>query len=299
MFMGKKLFSVAIILTMVLLVVIVSWSVNSRLVWAQTNSDITILANGDIKGTRHIQRQGDIYTFTGDIYGSITVQKSGITLDGAGYTFQGVYFSRGIDLIGYSSSPTPCSNVVVKNLRIYNSGSMGIYTASNNNSFMGNTFDGSGIHVIWGGEGNIIKRNLFNSSTIVIDYNNGGNDVIVENNFINSGIFVTISKPPHVDRNYWSDYATKYPNAKEIGNSGIWNTPYDYDMPNSSHGTYPCIDNNPLIQPHSLENSDNLPIENKPQPFLTALVTVAVVAVVVISVSLLIYFKKHSYASSC
>lgn len=264
---------------------------------AQTYSNVTIQANGDVEGTSYIQRQDDIYTFTGDIYGSITVQKNGITIDGAGYTFEGAYFSRGIDLVGYSAVPTPCSNVIVKNLRIYNSGTQGIYTASNNNSFIGNTFDSSGIHIIGSGTGNIIKRNLFNSSTIVIDYNIGGNDVITENNFINSGIFATISYPPHVDKNYWSDYTTKYPDAKEKGNSGIWNTPYDYDMPNSSHGADPCIDNNPLIQPVSLGISDDTPVENEPESFPTTLVIVAIVVVVVISISLLTYFKKHNYSS--
>ena len=294
--MGEKLSSVGLILTLVLLVIIMSWRVDFSLVGAQTYSDITIQANGDIEGTSYLQRQDDIYTFTGDIYGSITVQKSGIIIDGAGYTFQGAYFSRGIDLVGYSDSPTPCSNVVVKNLRIYNSGTQGIYTASNNNSFTGNTFDSSGIHIIGSGEGNIVKRNLFDSSTIVIDYNTGGNDVITENNFVNSGIFVTISYPPRVDSNYWSDYTIKYPDAKEKGNSGIWNTPYDYDLPNSSHGTYPCIDNNPLIQPLSLENSDDVPVEKTSEPFPTTLLIVVIVAVVVIIISLLAYFKKHNYA---
>ena len=50
-----------------------------------------------------------------------------------------------------------------------------------------------------------------------------------------------------MDRNYWSDYLTKYPNAKEIGNSGIWDTPYNYG---GSLGDF--TDNHPLIEPVSV-----------------------------------------------
>ncbi len=39
--------------------------------------------------------------------------------------------------------------------------------------------------------------------------------------------------------NYWSDYQTNYPNASEIGNSGIWNTPYVIDANNTDH--YPLM----------------------------------------------------------
>jgi parallel beta-helix repeat protein len=39
--------------------------------------------------------------------------------------------------------------------------------------------------------------------------------------------------------NYWSDYQTNYPNASEIGDSGIWNAPYVIDASNT--------DSHPLI----------------------------------------------------
>ena len=57
-------------------------------------------------------------------------------------------------------------------------------------------------------------------------YNYGGLDVITENNFFNSGILVDLADAPIVDKNYWSAYTAKYPNAKEGGSSGIWDTPY-------------------------------------------------------------------------
>jgi len=290
-----------LLLFFVLLISAVICALFVNLAGAQTYDTITILSDGGVEGTDKIHRDGDIYTFTGDIYGFIMVEKSGITIDGAGYTFQGVDYTRGIVLVGHAGgSFNPCSDVVVKNLRIYNSGGRSIYTASNNNSFIDNTFDSSGIHLVGGGgEGNLIKRNFFNNSYITIDYNSGGKDVVTENDFVSSGIFVTLSRPPQVEGNYWSNYTTKYPNAKEIGNSGIWDTPYDYDiMPNSSHGTDPCVDNNPLVHPVSFEISNDPLVENESEPFPTTLGITAILVVVAISIGLLVYFKKHKYASS-
>ncbi len=82
-------------------------------------------------------------------------------------------------------------NVLVKNLRIYNF-SDGIYTPSNNNSFIGNRFESAGIHILGGsGVGNIVEHNVFINSRIFVDYNHGGLDVITENNFFDSGILLT------------------------------------------------------------------------------------------------------------
>jgi len=41
--------------------------------------------------------------------------------------------------------------------------------------------------------------------------------------------------------NYWSDYLERYPYALEIGDSGIWDTPYNLDEDNQ--------DNYPLVEP--------------------------------------------------
>ncbi len=50
-----------------------------------------------------------------------------------------------------------------------------------------------------------------------------------------------------VDRNYWSDYLTKYPNATEIGSTGIGDTPYVFNA------TYTVAaghqDDHPLMEP--------------------------------------------------
>ena len=74
---------------------------------------IEITAGGDVNGTDEIQRSGNVYTFTGDIVGSIVVFRSGIVVDGAGYTLQGNGTRTGIWFQAKN-------NVEIKNLHIRN-----------------------------------------------------------------------------------------------------------------------------------------------------------------------------------
>jgi len=74
---------------------------------------IEITEDGAVNGTDKIQRSGNVYTFTGDIVGSIVVFRSGIVIDGAGYTLQGNGNLTGIWLQGEN-------NVEIKNLHIRN-----------------------------------------------------------------------------------------------------------------------------------------------------------------------------------
>jgi nitrous oxidase accessory protein NosD len=82
--------------------------------------------------------------------------------------------------------------------------------------------------------------------------------------------------------NYWSDYSTKYPNATEIGGSGIGDTPYVINSNNR--------DNYPLWSPAEICDSSSS------EPFPTTLVvTISGVSVIVVSISLLVYFKKRKH----
>jgi parallel beta-helix repeat protein len=74
---------------------------------------IEITAGGDVTGTDKIQRSGNLYTFTGDIVGSIVIFRDGIVVDGAGYTLQGNGYRAGIWL-------QAINNVEIKNLHIRN-----------------------------------------------------------------------------------------------------------------------------------------------------------------------------------
>ncbi len=59
--------------------------------------------------------------------------------------------------------------------------------------------------------------------------------------------------------NYWSNYTQRYPDAKQVGDTGTWDTPYVIDDDN--------IDYHPLVKPASLTEPD---INPTPQPTTTA-----------------------------
>jgi nitrous oxidase accessory protein len=70
------------------------------------------------------------------------------------------------------------------------------------------------------------------------------------NNLINNGQHIFIGVSGSINNwdsnglgNYWSDYTTKYPDAAEMNNTGIWNTPYVIDANNE--------DRNPLVNPYN------------------------------------------------
>jgi parallel beta-helix repeat protein len=248
-----KVFTAVILMCLVVSLSILALPIQAQEVQEPLN--LTIKPDGSIEPTTDLlERNGTVYTFKGDIYGSIMVQKSGVTIDGAGYTLQGrkVVDERGIYLVGPDRSHASCIRSVVKNLRISNFFE-GIYVlGSSNSTITGNYLENAGIHLIGSSEytGDLITHNTFNGAGIFVDYNPAGRDVITENNFINSGIFVDLSAPPVVDKNYWSNYTSEYPDAKELNDSGVWDTPNDYDkFLGGSHGKDPCIDYHPLVNP--------------------------------------------------
>jgi len=71
----------------------------------KASGTIYIMANGRVEpSTAPIHRRGDIYTFTDNIFDEIVVERSGVTINGAGYTLQGTgaFDSKGIFLSGVS-----------------------------------------------------------------------------------------------------------------------------------------------------------------------------------------------------
>ncbi|MCW4004129.1 MAG: hypothetical protein NWE95_09495 [Candidatus Bathyarchaeota archaeon] len=282
-----------------------------NLVSAQTYSNITIMSDGSVAGTDLIQRNGDVYTFTGDIFGAIKVEKDGITIDGAGYAIRGnenfpLRNPKGIDLRKDDAGVSAYGNVVVKNVRFCDNSS--IFASSAGNCFINNTFEGGGIEIRWSddgllGSGNIIKYNVFIDGNPAIFVDWAGGTVVTENDFINCVVWVALYGRAEFDRNYWSDYKTLFPDAKEIGHTGIWDTPYNYTAgPNELSF---IVDYNPLVNPTNGAGAPKVNDEPTPvpttstdgdesRPFPTALIiATAVVSVVIVSISLLVYFKKH------
>jgi hypothetical protein len=272
-----------------------------NLAGAQADSTITITSDGSVEGTDQIQREGNVYTFTGDISGTIKVGKDGITINGAGYAIKGN--GAGIDLRKDSTAiPHAYGDVVVENVRF--SDKSQIFTSSNGNIFLNNTFDGGGIEIKGnnGGKGNVIKNNVFINGTPSISADYSGENVVTENDFINCRIFLGLYGKLDFDRNYWSDYETLYSDAKEIGHTGIWDTPYNYNKTDWSD--FPFVDSNPLVNPTNGAGASQINGEptsvpttsmdgNESGSFLTELIiAVGIVSAVIVSISLLVYYKK-------
>jgi hypothetical protein len=278
-------------------------ALGSDLAGAQTNSTITIKPDGSVEGTDQIQREGNVYTFTGDISGILKIEKDGITIDGAGYAIGGN--DAGIDLRKDSTAiPHAYGDAIVKNVRF--SDKSHIFASSNGNTFLNNTFEGGGIEIKGNdgnGKGNTIKNNIFIDGTPSISADYSGENVVTENDFINCRIFLALYGKLDFDRNYWSDYETLYPDAKEIGQTGIWDTPYNYNKTDWSD--FPFVDSNPLVHPTNGAGAPQITDEptsvpttsadgDEPGSFPTALIiAVGIVSVVIVSISLLVYIKKR------
>lgn len=80
--------------------------------------------------------------------------------------------------------------------------------------------------------------------------------------------------------NYWSDYQTKYPNAAEVGTSGIGDTPYVIDENSTDHY--------PLMNPVTI-SSKPLPIPESSSDSLLTIAAFVAVAVVVFVVVFFVY----------
>jgi len=73
---------------------------------------IYIRTDGSVEGTDSILHDGNVYTFTGNINGSVVVERDNVVVDGAGFLLQGTDW----DCIGVDLSSR--KNVTVKNIEI-------------------------------------------------------------------------------------------------------------------------------------------------------------------------------------
>jgi parallel beta-helix repeat protein len=104
--MGKLTFRCVLFLSLCVLLAA------ATIVWSvEANGDIYIRADGSVEGTDKIQRSGNVYSFMGDVCGSVVVEKDNVVVDGSGYSLQGTGIGTGINLAGRT-------DVTVKNLEI-------------------------------------------------------------------------------------------------------------------------------------------------------------------------------------
>lgn len=224
---------------------------------AQTTSSIAINSDGSVTGTYSIKQVGDTYSLTANISGNIQVQKSGITIDGSGYSLNGrIDLTNGIGPNLPSPTRPEITNVTVKNL--YVNGGVGTNGGGNdtfyNDCFLSGDVDqgNAAIFLLGCSYNNISYCTFDNGSQISMDYSSAYNTV-TQCNLPPCSVLIWLSGYENVDKNYWSDYSTKYPNAAEVDHSGVGDRPYVYystqeTSPNDTKSPIGYQDNHPLMK---------------------------------------------------
>jgi len=162
---------------------------------------IYIRADGEIDPpTAPIQRDGDLYTFTANIYDSLVVQKNNIAIDGIGCTLQATG-SRGMDLSNRN-------NVTVRNVRISTEQLSWTGIFLNYSSYItvvGNSITGEGhswlacdgIDVRHSSHITIVENHITNSSLGIQFLDSSDYNVVSGNNIENSGRGIYLYESSH------------------------------------------------------------------------------------------------------
>jgi len=136
--------------------------------------------------TAPIQRVGDYYTFTANIYDSIIIERDNIVVDGAGYTVQGAGSGAGIDL--EERSNVTIKNAIIKGFRY----GIDLDDGSSHNSIFGNNITENqkdGISLDGSSYNSIFSNSIIENDDDGIDlvgfsnYNNIYGNNIIENDF--------------------------------------------------------------------------------------------------------------------
>jgi parallel beta-helix repeat protein len=276
---------------------------------AEPITTIFIQPDGSISPSNvPIQRDGDVYTFTGDVHDPILIQKSNVTVDGAGYSVIGSLTEeerKSEQLLGTGPNATlppyiiglDCDKTVdgltIKNLNVDNF-EVGVYIRTTHNTLMGDAVSGNLVGILLSGSANMITKNyifdnemglFFGFTQVNGSASNIPTDIdISDNSFINNTYELTgcvckvynFSEPIHswdngTIGNYWSNY-----NGTDADHDGIGDTYYRIDVLNQDR--YPLI-----VSPAKP------PVPVAQFPFETTAIGVAVALVAVTAV--LVYWR--------
>jgi parallel beta-helix repeat protein len=257
----------------------------------RASGTIYIRADGTIDPpTAPIQRDGDVYTFTADIYDSIVVERDNIVIDGAGYTLQGTGTEEGVTMWERDSitiknmkikefyngiRPYYSSRISILGNSIESTGHAGVYLYHSS----GNTVSGNSIEDNWNGVylessdyntvfDNNIRNNDWHGVIFFRSWGNGlcknditnnhyglylagGANTIYHNNIINNVIPVYLYESGYI--NVWDD---GYPSG---GN--YWSDYTDVDLNNDGIWDHPYVidvnnqDRYPLVNPWTPTNT--------------------------------------------
>lgn len=178
--MGTKLSLKKICLTVLLLFSILSLILTGSASSQVSITTIFIQPNGSVSPQNvPIQRNGDTYTFSGNVNDPILVQRSNITIDGAGYSLTGTLSEEQKNsepILGLGPNTTfsvlyvigidfdkNVSGVTIKNLNIGNF-SVGIYVRTTDNTIIGNRVSDSIVGILLSGSSNTITKNYIDNN---------------------------------------------------------------------------------------------------------------------------------------
>jgi parallel beta-helix repeat protein len=197
--MGKKAILTACLFGLIMLSLC---AVNSEPTKAQHFS-ISINADGSVAGTSNIQRDGNVYSFTDSISGTILVQRDNAVIDGAGYVLQPETDKLvGLDISGRKG-------ITIKNLIV--EGFLGrcaiLVTNANNCNIQDNTFRNNniGIEMTLSSNCKIISNRFENNGEGLELYSvkPAIDNVISDNKFVNNtaGLMLKDCRNTHVINN--------------------------------------------------------------------------------------------------
>jgi parallel beta-helix repeat protein len=189
----------ALILLLILCFALISIS---EIGTVKAESTVYIRADGTVEGTNKIQHVGNVYTLTGDISGSIILEKDNIELNGAGYALQGngggtgIYFERGVNVTirnmeishfrwgidGISTNSTLSGNTIINNEV------NGVILKGDNHNMFGNTIANNGNYgvLLYFSDYNTISKNTITENKIGVYLYGAQYNSISENSVINN-----------------------------------------------------------------------------------------------------------------
>lgn len=164
----------------------------------EASGTVYIRADGSVEGTDKIQQDGNLYTFTDNVYEPLVVERDNIVIDGTGHSIEGQYTSpaqspEGIGILVDRHSNVTISNVTIQNF-LYG---ICINSSSNSRITKSNiTKNSKGIIIEHSSDNRIRESQITNNIDVGVyvfeasDTNIGGS--IIENN-INDGISLVLS----------------------------------------------------------------------------------------------------------
>lgn len=221
---------------------------------AEASGTIYIMADGSIDpATAAIQRDGDVYTFTGNIYETISVERDNIAIDGNGYTLQD---QTGQD-DGFSLNDVSGVTIINTNILGFDDGIDII--RSSDNTIGGNNIANNynGIHMHFFCNGNTIRNNNIsdNENCGITIYGDSAENIVYHNNFVNNNLQASTQNAysgtwyKDTEGNFWSDYT-----GIDSSGDGIGDT--SYMIEGGSQDGYPLM--NPwIIVEESPEEEDS------------------------------------------